>query len=90
MAQLHLINKAPEHPRFALALKAAAPGDPVVLLAAAEMALARQDSLPADLYVLKPDALARGLSPQLTARAREIGYPELVTLTEATSRIISW
>lgn len=90
MESLHLINKAPEHPRFALALGTAASGDPVVLMADAVLALARPEPLPANLHVLEADALARGLAPELIARARAIGYPELVALTESTSRIISW
>ena len=87
---LHLLNKAPEHSRFARCLQSLQPGDSLVLMENAVLALANSGlSLPEPCYALQADVRARGLSTQ-NGRHTLIDYQELVQLTADNPRIISW
>jgi len=86
---LHIVNKAPEHSRFAACLGALSPGDVLVLSENAVLALpARQNELPEGTLAVSADLSARGLEETFAAQA--IDYAELVRLTEQHPRIISW
>ncbi|XKH00775.1 sulfurtransferase complex subunit TusB [Marinobacter nauticus] len=86
---LHILNKAPEHPRFEACLGALSPGDILVLSENAVLALpARQPGLPEGTLAVAADLAARSLEDGFAGQA--IGYAELVRLTEQHSRIISW
>jgi tRNA 2-thiouridine synthesizing protein B len=86
---LHILNKAPEHSRFAACLGALSPGDVLVLSENAVLALpARQSELPEGTLAIAADLAARGLQEAFAAQS--IDYAELVRLTEQHPRIISW
>jgi len=86
---LHIVNKAPEHPRFAACLGTLATDDVLVLSENAVLGLAnRQANLPDGCLALEADLAARGLNDSF--RNQAISYADLVKLTEQHPRIISW
>ncbi|WP_339802721.1 sulfurtransferase complex subunit TusB [uncultured Marinobacter sp.] len=88
-ATLHLLNKSPEHPRFAACLAALANGDKLVLIENAVIALKNcQLVLPATCVVSLADCQARGINPERPETA--LDYPALAALTASHTRIISW
>ncbi|MEX0603852.1 MAG: sulfurtransferase complex subunit TusB [Marinobacter sp.] len=90
MLTLHIINKAPDHPRFLACLEALAEDDTLVLMENAVMALVFKTlSLPS-CYALQPDVSARALSEVSIPGVKTINYPDLVALTETHQRIVNW
>jgi len=86
---LHILNKAPEHPRFAACLGTLAAEDVLVLSENAVLGLADQHvTLPDGCLALEADLAARGLNESFQKQA--ISYADLVKLTQQHSRIISW
>jgi tRNA 2-thiouridine synthesizing protein B len=86
---LHILNKAPKHPRFAACLGTLGAEDVLVLSENAVLGLADQQSrLPDGCLALEADLAARGLNESFQKQA--ISYADLVKLTEQHSRIISW
>ncbi|MGM0952255.1 MAG: sulfurtransferase complex subunit TusB [Pseudomonadota bacterium] len=86
---LHILNKAPEHPRFEACMNALCPEDILVLSESAVLALADQNAaIPENSLALAPDLAARGLEADFEKQA--ISYQDLVRLTEEHPRIISW
>lgn len=88
---LHILNKAPGHPRAAECMSVLRDGDALLLTESAVLALSilnGQDPM-APVYALAPDAMARGLG-QYTAKATLVDYPAMVNLTAQAQHIISW
>ena len=94
MPTLHVVNKPPEHPRFAGCLAAVGEQDTLLLVENGVMALACSRTcraLPPRTHVLLPDVEARGLGPEALAAAAElIDYTGFVRLTTANPKIINW
>lgn len=87
---LHLLNKAPDHPRFSACLQAIAPDDCLLLMENAVHGITVASlELPAATRVLAADARARGLA-EPAGGVKFVDYDGMVRLTEAHSRIISW
>lgn len=87
---LHILNKAPGHPRFATCLSSLSDQDTLVLTENAVLALADAHSVvPEHTVALEADLEARGISGMVTG-AQKISPAQLVGLTEHHSRIISW
>lgn len=87
---LHLLNKAPSHPRFRSCLDAMAPGDQLLLLENAVIALADDAVvLPPGTLALAQDCEARGLSDEVGASLL-VDMPGMVNLTDQFSNIVSW
>ncbi|GGC71920.1 sulfurtransferase complex subunit TusB [Marinobacter halophilus] len=87
---LHILNKAPDHPRFMTCLSSLSDQDTLVLIENAVLALSDADTaLPRHTVALEADTEARGLSATVTG-AQQISHAQLVELTEHHSRIISW
>ncbi|MGK0525514.1 MAG: tRNA 2-thiouridine synthesizing protein B [Pseudomonadales bacterium] len=88
---LHILNKAPEHPRSVACMGALMPGDALLLTENAVLALAAQCSTLAGIrvYALAPDVAARGLG-QCTGEAALVDYPAMVDLTAQAQNVISW
>jgi len=88
-ATLHILNKAPEHPRFEACMNALCPEHILVLSENAVLALADENAaIPENSLALAPDLAARGLGKDFEEQA--ISYQDLVRLTEEHPRIISW
>ncbi|SFR39631.1 tRNA 2-thiouridine synthesizing protein B [Marinobacter gudaonensis] len=87
---LHILNKAPEHPRTGHCLAALAPDDALLLIENATLLLATQ-SAPAtcQLFASAPDIQARGLQAD-TEQVKTVGYSDMVSLSLAAKRVISW
>lgn len=87
---LHLLNKAPSHPRFQSCLDAIAPGDQLLLLENSVIALADEAIvLPKGTMALAQDCEARGLSDKVAASLL-VDMPGMVKLTDRFPNIISW
>lgn len=87
---LHLLNKAPSHPRFRSCLDAMAPGDQLLLLENAVIALADETLvLPPGTMALAQDCEARGLSDKVAASLL-VDMPGMLKLTDRFPNIISW
>jgi len=88
-ATLHILNKAPDHPRFGRCLSAIHADDLLVLTEDAVLAMADTSlRLPAHWQAIDADARARSIGTDHAGKL--IGYADLVQLTEHHSRIISW
>lgn len=86
---LHILNKAPGHPRFEACLQSLSEADLLVLTESGVLALADHSvALPGACRAVKADLQARALGDQ--TRAQAIDYADLVRLTTDYSRIISW
>lgn len=88
---LHILNKAPGHPRATACLSALKPGDCLLLTENAVLALSTLEGpdFNAPVYALTPDAMARGLG-SYTEYATLVDYPTMVDLTARAQHIISW
>lgn len=87
---LHLLNKAPSHPRFQACMEAMGPADQLLLLENAVIALVdKTASLPAGTRALASDCEARGLSDKVAASALT-DMADMVELTDQFTKIISW
>lgn len=88
---LHVLNKAPEHPRTAECLRALKPGDALLLIESAVLALVSKNNPVAGtpIYALSPDVSARGLA-QCAQEASLVDFPAMVKLTAQAQNVISW
>lgn len=87
---LHILNKRPGHPAFKSCLSALASDDALLLTENGVLALADNGlTLDGCVYALAPDLLARAI-PEAGTIARAIDYDEMVALTAAANRVISW
>lgn len=85
---LHILNKAPGHPRFEACLSVFAADDLLLLMENAVIALAdKNSSLPACVCALSADCQARGIA---TRGVELVDYAGMVQLTDRFPRIISW
>lgn len=90
MPTLHIINKAPDHPRFPACLRALAEDDTLVLIENAVMALVFESLPLPPCYALRADVNARALSESSVTGVKMIGYAGLVALTETHQRVMNW
>jgi tRNA 2-thiouridine synthesizing protein B len=100
MSTLHLVNRPPERgDGLAAALRAAAPGDAVLLLedgvygaargsTGATLLAGREPGV--TLHVLAPDLRARGLAGRLVEDAEAVDDAEFVALAVVHARTASW
>ncbi|MBI42750.1 sulfurtransferase complex subunit TusB [Marinobacter lutaoensis] len=88
---LHIVNKAPDHPRFRRCLAMLAPGDTLLLIEDAVLATGLK-ALAADVpcLALAPDLRARGLEVSTGQRIETTDYAGMVALTAKARRVISW
>mgnify|MGYP001627782360 CR=1 FL=1 len=87
LSTLHILNKAPGHPRFTACLVAMSEGDLLLLTGNAVLALVDDNvRLPASTQALAADCKARGIGGD----APLVDYRGMVQLTDRFSRIISW
>lgn len=88
-ATLHILNKCPGHPRFLDCLGALGPGDALLLIENAVLALANTGTtLPDGTHALQADCEARGLAAG--DKAEQVDYLGMTRLTDRFSRVISW
>ncbi|MDY6814302.1 MAG: sulfurtransferase complex subunit TusB [Pseudomonadota bacterium] len=88
---LHILNKSPEHPRFARCLSMAGPEDAILLIENGVLgfAAAAPGGTTAKLLALAPDLAARGMD--IDSRPVEtIDYDGMVELTTRAKQVISW
>lgn len=99
MSTLHLLNKAPQHPRFAQCLSAAqvaGEGPHGILLIENGVFCASQPELVAainkgvSVWVLASDAAARGMTAQIAEAMVLIDYNRFVELTTQFDKAVSW
>lgn len=91
MPRLHLLNKAPDHPRFQRCLASIGAEDTLVLLENGVLAVSLDQALPgATPMALAADLSARGLTQAAADRVSPISMEQLVALTEGPATIISW
>lgn len=90
MPTLHIINKAPDHPRFPACLEALATDDTLVLIENAVTALVVDNLVLPPCYALSPDTHARALPESSGTEVRMIDYSGFVALTETHQRVINW
>lgn len=88
---LHILNKAPGHPRATACLSALRSDDSLLLTENAVLALPALEgyNLVAPVYALTSDAMARGLGPHAET-ATLVDYPAMVDLTVRAQHVISW
>lgn len=86
---LHILNKSPEHPRFARCLSMAGPDDAILLIENGVLGLAATTSTSGKLLTLAPDMAARGLGNGTTP-VETINYDGMVDLTTRAQQVISW
>lgn len=88
---LHILNKAPEHPRAVACGRSLKPGDTLLLTENAVLALAdntyNEETI--EVYALAPDVLSRGLS-NCAQEAVLVNFTEMVELTAQAQNMISW
>ncbi|WP_417514821.1 sulfurtransferase complex subunit TusB [Marinobacter sp.] len=91
IATLHILNKAPEHPRSAECRRALKPGDALLLTESAVLAIATRaiHSTSTPVYVLAADVVARGLD-HCAPEASLVDFPAMVDLTAQAQNVISW
>ncbi len=90
MPTLHIINKAPDHPRFSACLEALAEDDSLVLIENAVAALVFGELPLPTCYALHQDVQARALSQSAEPAVKMIDYSGLVALTETHQRVVNW
>ncbi|HDZ39447.1 MAG TPA: sulfurtransferase complex subunit TusB [Marinobacter sp.] len=88
---LHILNKTPGHARSLQCMDALRPGDALLFTESAVLALATQQHPEIDVpvFVLAPDALARGLG-QCPDGVTQVDFPAMVDLTAQAQTVISW
>lgn len=99
MSTLHLLNKTSQHPRVAQCLSAArmaGEGAHGILLFENGVLCTTQPELVAamkkglSVWVLAPDAAARGLTAQIDKAMVLIDYDRFVELTAQFDNVVSW
>ena len=87
---LHILNKTPDHARFSECLGTMGPDDAIALTENGVLSLPASSALmTARVYALASDLKARGVSTE-HLKAEAIDYAELVNLSLAAERVISW
>ncbi|WP_100640595.1 sulfurtransferase complex subunit TusB [Marinobacter salexigens] len=88
---LHILNKAPSHPRSVECLSALMPGDTLLLIENAVLAVASLNEYRAGIpvFALAPDVIARGLG-ECSENTTLVDFAAMVDLTAQAQQIISW
>lgn len=90
-ATLHIVNKRPDHNRFRACLDAMVPGDTLLLIENAVLALADAGiPLPEGTCALLADCDARGLGAHRVGEVEQLDYTGMTRLTDRFPRLISW
>jgi len=85
---LHILNKSPEHPRFARCLSVAGQNDAILLIENGVLGLqAASGRVAGKLVALAPDAAARGIESE---PVESVDYGGMVALTTRAQQVISW
>lgn len=87
---LHILNKSPEHPRFARCLSIAGPEDVILLIENGVLGLGTASaSASGKLLALESDTAARGMGDQ-SGTVETVDYDAMVELTTRAKQVISW
>lgn len=87
---LHILNKSPDHPRYALCLNAIGPDDGVLLTENGVLAVSQPLKVAGErCFVLAPDLEARGLAGQIGGN-QIVSFDDMVELTALSERVVSW
>ncbi|RBP21988.1 tRNA 2-thiouridine synthesizing protein B [Marinobacter pelagius] len=87
---LHILNKSPEHPRFARCLSIAGPADTILLIENGVLGLSTASaSASGKVLALEPDMAARGIVSQ-SGTVETVDYDAMVALTARAQQVISW
>ncbi|GGE73031.1 hypothetical protein GCM10011533_26780 [Streptosporangium jomthongense] len=87
---LHILNKAPEHPRSLACMSVLQSGDALLLTENAVLALAVNSIDPGvPVFALAPDLAARGLESGIQG-ASLVDYAGMVDLTTHAQKLINW
>lgn len=87
---LHILNKSPDHPRFARCLSMAGPDDAILLIENGVLGLASAAGTGSvRLLALAPDMAARGLTDGSNP-VQILDYDGMVELTTRAQQVISW
>ena len=94
-SRLHILNKAPDHPRYQHCLEALEAGDVLVLIESGVLTLTTEvsvESVPDDvqLYAIRNDMAFYSQSPVPEYRVKMIDYSELVELVCRIGSPVSW
>ena len=91
---LHTLNALPDSGAWQDCLVVLAPGDALLLLGdgvyAALVGSNRLEELDVPVYVLAPDAIARGVAGRLAADVQQVDMAGFVELTERFARQMAW
>ena len=93
--RLHILNKAPDHPRYQRCIEALEAGDLLVLMESGVLALITEtsvESVPDDVkvYAISDDMAAYSQCPAPESRAGMIDYSEFVELICRIGSPVSW
>lgn len=87
---LHILNKPPEHRRYALCLEAIGPDDGLLLTENGVLAVSQALKVAGErCFVLAPDLDARGLSGRIGGNQR-VSFDDMVELAASSANVISW
>lgn len=87
---LHILNKPPEHRRYASCLNAIGPDDGLLLTENGVLAVSRPLKIAgARCFVLAPDLEARGLAGQIGDN-QPVSFGDMVELAASSAKVISW
>lgn len=94
-ARLHILNKAPDHPRYRHCLDALEPGDSLILMESGVLALLADPMLPSRLegiqvYALRDDLAACSRSAGPGTGVDVIDYREFVNLICQIGSPVGW
>lgn len=87
---LHILNKPPEHSRYALCLNAIGPDDGLLLIENGVLAVTQPLKVADErCFALRPDLEARGLAGQIRGN-QAVSFDGMVELTASAEKVISW
>lgn len=87
---LHILNKPPEHSRYALCLNAIGPDDGLLLTENGVLAVTQALKVAGDrCFVLEADLQARGLTGEIGGN-QIVSFDDMVDLTASAENVISW
>lgn len=87
---LHILNKPPEHSRYALCLSAIGPDDGLLLTENGVLAVSRPLKVAGErCFVLGPDLEARGLAGRIGGN-QMVSFDAMVELAALAENVISW
>ena len=87
---LHILNKPPEHHRYALCLSAIGPDDRLLLIENGVLGITQAQEIASErLFALGPDVEARGIASRIDP-AQIVSFDGMVELTASAENVISW